>query len=56
MDRRLYMEKDYKDLGDLPREEYLKRMDSLQKTVNPKPYTKEESDRIKNEMLSKQNR
>lgn len=37
------------ELGYLPREVYLERQESLQNAVNPKPYTKEESDRIKEE-------
>lgn len=39
-----------KELGHLPREEYRQRLESLQQSVNPKPYTKEEMEKKKHEL------
>jgi hypothetical protein len=41
---------------ELPREVYLKQVESLQNVVNPKPYTAKQIAKIKKQKLSKQTR
>jgi hypothetical protein len=40
----------------LSREEYNERLTSLEQAVNPKPITREEMDKVKQELLRKQKR